>query len=146
MISVKDNANLLTFNQWSATEYTNNLNGFTSFGNPSIITPSNNYSAIGAQCIYFTRNSSHWWFSILLDTLPNSGNYTFSCDVYSNKGITIRFLDSNTTIITYVTSVVGKTTVSLSGFFENISDNTIMFLIYGNNAEAYVDNLKLIPQ
>lgn len=101
---------------------------------------------MGEQCIYFTINSDHWWFGLLIDSIPNIGNYTFSCDIFSNNRVLVRIYDSNDNIVSSVNASVGKTTISLSGQLENINGNYIRFLLYGEGVEAYVDNLQLTPQ
>lgn len=81
----------------------------------------------------------------MLNSLSSLGKYTFSCDIYSKNGVTLRLYDGNQNMISSVISPSGQTSIVLSGTFSNtLNGNYVRFILYGEGNEAYIDNLKFI--
>ena len=144
---VKDKKNLLTFNQWSATEYLHNTKGFAQF---STSESTGDYSVIGSTSIYLTPSDSQWWVDVLLSDevgLITDTQYTFSADVYIKSGSGhLRLLNNNVVILEVSSSTPGLNHLSLSGAItEEINDPRIRFLVY-NGGSMYIDNIKVITQ
>lgn len=108
---------------------------------------SNKHTTIGKTSLNLTRTNEKWWFDVLLPSVEKNNTYTFTADVYLEKGfLAVRFYN-NTTILTEIQyNSLGKGRVSLSAFYETVEYPLIRFTIYettGGVPNAFIDNLRL---
>ncbi|MCR5026979.1 MAG: hypothetical protein K6A34_06030 [Methanobrevibacter sp.] len=136
---MKDNNNLLSYNQWSCGDY----NGQGEFYNQGQLT--NKHSAIGEYCIQAKRTSSNWWSDTLL-SLPSIGFYTLTCKILnkSTDSAILRLLQDGA-IIAEISVPVNESwvNVSLTGNFSSLTNNRIRLLNYGLD-ELFIDDMMLI--
>lgn len=149
--SVKDKDNLLTYNQWSSTEYNakSNNNIFNGFAQLGAVSTSNKHTTIGETSLKLTKTDSKWWFDVLLPTFKENNTYTFTADVYLESGLLrVLFYNNNNVLNEIWHNSLGKCSVSLSTFYETVTDPRIRFTIYENNGtpNAFIDNLRLTAQ
>ena len=132
--------NLLSFNQWSATEYLNNFQGFSQLGSHNTTSSSKEYSTIGEQSIVLNRNNNWWWFQVNLPSLPEGTNCLFSCDILGDSAI--RYY-AGPDIVSSV-DVKGESRVLISCVIS--SNNYIRCLSYIDNSHVFFDNFSLTIQ
>lgn len=142
MHSIKDNLNHLTFNQWSATEYSNNFNGFGQLG---VVESSKDYSIIGETSLKLTKNSEQWWFDVMLSSLEE-GTYNLTVNVYLKSGtLRVMFYNQQSILTEIWYNNMGHGTISLSATYAVVDDARVRFTIYGeDDPTVFVDNLSLI--
>lgn len=147
--SVKDKSNLLSFNQWSGTDYSNNTSEFIK-GAGIIFESSNEYSNIGnksLKCIP-SGDASLWagleyGNSIISKTIKLSG----LCKT-ENSAIQIKLLElqENTTIQTETLNIPADTTQSFELTHTTGSENTrfmMQAVVSSEGGIVYLDNLNL---
>ncbi len=147
--SVKDKNNLLSFNQWSCTEYTNNTSDFVKGGGISFES-SNEYSSIGDKSLKSIRSGdTSNWYGLNYDSSLLSKDIKLSGNVKTEgSSIKINFLESNngTTVHTESVNIPADTTQSFEITCTTGNENTSFVIqIIVNTAEGivYLDNLKL---
>lgn len=144
--SVKDKNNLLTYNQWSATEY---LHNFTGFAQTSTSTSSSDYSIIGNNSIHLTHENNQWWVDIFLtDIVAPGSQYNISAEVYIESGqACMRFINNQDSTLDVYNNNSGLTNLSLSCTVpEELNDPRLRFLIYNDGGGMFIDNIKVITQ
>lgn len=143
--SIKDKSNILTYNQWSATEYNNNFNNFAQL---NTVTSTHDHTSIGETSIKLTKTDNYWWFDLMLLSIETNINYTLTIDIYLENGsFVMRQNDTGNTIREIYYNNQGQGTISLSIYYETLTDPRIRFLIYNENTtNVFIDNLRLTPQ
>ena len=83
----------------------------------------------------------------MLPSIEKNNTYTFTADVYLEKGfLAVRFYNKNAILTEIQYNSLGKGSVSLSAFYETVEDPRIRFAIYENTGGvpyAFIDNLRL---
>lgn len=146
---VKDNNNLLNFNQWSCGEYNNNLNDFTlntTQQQKNII--SNDYSKIGENSLKMISSQTADYIRIWYLTELKNKKITCKLHIKTEETIDIllREYDSNNTIISIkYTTFTGCGDVSLILNSSNTSNNKFLLQISNvpKDKIVYVDDIIL---
>lgn len=138
--SVKDKTNILGYNVWSATEYSNNFSGFV---HVDVSEMSNDYSTIGRQSIHLIPNQNKWWLDLPFENIESDTQYTLSGDIYLESGqATLRLANGNTDIQSVYCSSLGLSQLSLSfSITDDLDYPHVRFLCY--DGLMYIDNIKL---
>lgn len=137
-VFVKENQNLLSYNQWSCGDY----NGINGFYNGAELTTK--YSILGECSIRAKRTSSLWWSDTVI-SLPSTGQYTLTCKILNKSGAvaSLRLLQNNDIMAELGIPVTDSfQSFSLTGTFTSVSNCRIRLLNYGVD-ELYIDDVSL---
>ena len=149
-VFVKDNKNLIEYNNWSGTDYNQDTTNY--YSSDSIkISSSNIFSSIGERSLkILSPDVSGWPFVDLFRLTGIKGNVTGNITVYSPDGdlfVVLYCRDPNENISSInVPSTDSPVTISLSG---NIPSNSyISFRVFPrvNNATVFVDDVRISYQ
>ena len=138
---MKDTNNLLTHNQWTSGDYTNDLTDFTRIQSSKI---TNKYSTIGESSINLDRIDNTWWINVPAN-LSTTGDYTFSIDILNKSDtVTLRFQANGSAVTTLnVPTSDSWQTYSISASLTNLTNVYLQILNY-NYDGIYIDNIRLI--
>lgn len=143
---MKDTSNLLDYNNWSGTDYSENTSGIYVAGNANILS-SNEYSNIGETSLKIIADNVSNWPCVDLFIITNPGKsvvgtfhiYNPNCDVFAD----LRVAQTTITNISIPRSSFPKE-VSLNGDVSSGTGNISIRLYPRNiNAPIYVDNISL---
>lgn len=149
---MKDNTNLLDYNQWSATEYGENLDYLYNDNNKITVQPTKEWSEIGENSLKIKNNINKGdWFRIWYNnTLPNK-TVTLKITIRTSPNnigqVMLQELNNWDTI--NATSVqIPKDTVEDIELSLVASNNHTRFAIYiknydVSNSDVFVDNISL---
>lgn len=83
----------------------------------------------------------------MLPSFEKNNTYTFTADVYLEKGLLRALFYNKSNILTEIWyNSLGEGSISLSAFYETVEDPRFRFTIYENNdgaPNAFIDNLRL---
>ena len=139
--SVKDTNNLLTHNQWTSGDYTNDLTDFTRIQSSKI---TNQYSTIGESSINLNRIDNTWWINVPAN-LSTTGDYTFSIDILNKSdSVALRFQANGSAVTTLnIPTSDSWQTYSISASLTNLTNVYLQILNYTYDG-IYIDNIRLI--
>ena len=136
-VFVKENQNLLSYNQWSCGDYTNDLTDFEQVVTSKI---TNEYSTQGENSVQIGRTSTDYWVDIPF-TVPSIGEYTAQLKLRGKYGY-MRIMRGETVIAQVGTPQTNEwKTVSLTANITNLTDNHIRVLNY--NGDIFIDDVSL---
>ena len=135
---MKDTNNLLSYNQWSCGDYTNDLTDFTQDITSKI---TNDFCTQGENCVQLSRTESHHWIRIPF-TVSSTGEYTATIKIRGKQGY-LRVLNGDTIISQVGTPLTNEwETVSLSANLTNLTGNTIAVVTYFG--DIFIDDVSLV--
>lgn len=147
---MKDKTNLLSFNVWSGTEYSNNNSNLTFDGTKFNLKTSNDFSSNG-ECslkIISTQDPTYNYIRLYTGSTVTGETYNGSIHIL-NKTIpklTLRIIENNTNLMTDVI-IVKSDNIQEINVSRLVNDSNISFsLIYGANIPSgvvYIDNIRL---
>ena len=144
---MKDNNNLLEYNQWSCGEYDNILSGVNN-GAGQTTEISNNWSSIGEKSFKISRiSNTSPWSGCRIQT--NKNEITASCDILALSTCTLSIvIDYSDESQTYnnVAIYPSNSVQNVSVHFDNSSGKTVTkasLRITNVTSFVYIDNLKL---
>ena len=134
---MKENQNLLSYNQWSCGDYTNDLTDFEQVITCKI---TNEYSTQGENSVQIGRTSTDYWVDIPF-AVPSIGEYTAQLKLRGKYGI-MRIMHDETIIAQVDTPQTNEwKTISLSANINNLTGNHIRVLNY--NGDIFIDDVSL---
>ncbi|MCR5026980.1 MAG: hypothetical protein K6A34_06035 [Methanobrevibacter sp.] len=142
---MKDNNNLLSYNQWSTGEYNNSLIGV----NGGLCQISNEFSSIGEYSFKIIRDSAHNWVELRTNAEGNS--FTGSCNIYSlvdGECLLICTYTDNTQSYSNVLFYGNNNIQNLSVSIDKNPDKTLNYLSLriklASDSFIYMDNPSII--
>lgn len=143
---MKDNNNLLDYNNWSGTDYAENTSGIYVSSNANIIS-SNEYSNIGESSLKIIAYDVSNWPCVDLFIIPNPEKsvvgtfhiYNPNCDVFAD----LRIAQTVITSISIPRSSFPKEVSLNSDVSSGTGNISIRLYPRNNNAPIYVDNISL---
>ena len=134
---MKENQNLLSYNQWSCGDYTNDLTDFEQVITCKI---TNKYSTQGENSVQIGRTSTDYWVDIPF-TVPSIGEYTAQLKLRGEPGY-MRIMHDETIIAQVGTPRTNEwKTISLSTNITNLTGNHIRILNYFG--DIFIDDVRL---
>ena len=137
---MKDTNNLLDYNIWSGTDYSNDITGFSK-------TPisSNEYSSIGENSLKLTRTTDDYnnYTTEYMKSLPSS-NYRLTVDVYSPQagGNLVMFIGDTVQVNVVFNSSPNVQSLSLQA--NNTNFRGIRLLNYTKGQSIWFDDFSLV--
>lgn len=142
--SVKDKVNLLTFNQWSGCDYTQDLTDFQ-VGNPGRIFTSTDHSVNGDYSLKLTPYLNTYSMAGISYTFESGKRYKLEvCCLNKVSGASIEIRTPDNTAVSKITLPVTNDFVDYS--LELLSSGVevqIVFRTYNSEDSLYVDNIRL---
>lgn len=139
---MKDTSNLLSYNLWSGSEYSEDTSEI--IPNGLTITPSSEFATIGEKSFKITRTGTNNYLTIYItNLLTNNKTYTVYIDVYSptSTGSIILRDGAGTNSISY-SAINSVQTVSLSKQFSTSSNCSIQLIC--STGPVFIDNIRLV--
>lgn len=146
---MKDTNNLIDYNNWSGTDYTQDITGIYINGDATAASTTN-YSTTGESSLRIKNPDVSRWHSVDLFKIASPQRLvTGTLEIY-NKGCSVHVHLFHTTAGEMITSIVvppnsSFTKLTISGDTSNITGN-ISIRVFPrdvNNSPVYVDNVSL---
>lgn len=139
--SVKDKANLLSYNVWSVTDYSLNMEGFTHNNNYERTTE---YSVNGDWCVKLLDGD----FSILRIPYEFDSSNTYKLTVKCKNGVSNATIETRTNNGTPIDSITLPVTDDFANytlsFTPSNNETMIVFRSPGDSNYLYVDDISLV--